>query len=142
MTDERMHDRDVVPTQEHVQAMLGKDIFPVWEDIAHFMGSQYPDCESEWRYYNPQHGWGLRFRIGSQQLCMLFPERGRLSALIMLTPQQDDAAQDKIEFFNNRIRNLLNQPSALPQGRWLWMHIEDHTDFVGLKHLMAIKTLT
>ena len=140
MTDERMLDRDVTPTLERIQEVLGREVFQVWEDINQFMHNHDPDCESEWRYYNPQHGWGLRFRIGSQQLCMLFPEHGGLSVLITLTPEQDEAALEKVDFFNARIRDLLNQPSALPQGRWLWMRIEDHTDFVGFKLLMEIKT--
>lgn len=140
MKDERMLDRNVSPTLECIQEMLGREVYPVWEEINHFMRDHYSDCESEWRFYNPQRGWGLRFRIGSQQLCMLFPERGGLSALVALTPEQDESALGKIEFFNNRIRDLLNQPSSLPQGRWLWMRIEDHTDFVGFKLLMDIKT--
>lgn len=140
MTDERMLDRDVPPTQERIQALIGREVYPVWEEINHFMRNQYPDCEPEWRYYNPQHGWGLRYRVGSQQLCMLFPERGGLSALIILTPEQDESALEKVDFFNKRIRDLLNQPSSLPQGRWLWMRIEDHTDFVGFTLLMEIKT--
>jgi len=45
----------------------------------------------------------------------------------------------KINYFNTRLRGLLTQPSTLPQGRWLWMRIEDHTDFVGFKLLMEIK---
>jgi len=46
---------------------------------------------------------------------------------------------EKISYFNARIRGLLNQPSTLPQGRWLWMRIEDHTDFVGFKLLLDLK---
>lgn len=135
-----MLNRDISPTPELTRELIGREVYVVWEDINQFMQDHYPDGDSEWRFYNPQHGWGLRYRIGGQQLCMLFPERGGFSALMTLTPQQDQAAQEKIEFFNARIRNLLNTPSALPQGRWLWMDIEDHTDFVGFKLLMDIKT--
>jgi hypothetical protein len=140
MNGKRLLDREEIPTPERVKQVIGREVYPVWEDVKQHLNAHYPDCESEWRYYNPQHGWGLRFRIGSQQLCMVFPERGSFTALITLTPHEDEAALKKIRFFNARIRDLLNQPSTLPQGRWLWMQMEDHTDFVGFKLIMEIKT--
>ena len=140
MTDGRLLDREVVPTPEGIQEVIGREVYPVWEDVSRHLQDRYPEFESEWRFYNPQHGWGLRFRKGSQQLCMLFPEFGGFSALITLNPEEDETALEKSQFFNARIRDLLNQPSALPHGRWLWMRIEDHTDFVGFKLLMEIKT--
>lgn len=140
MTDGRLLDREELPTLERIQEVVGSEVYPVWEDATLHLQNHYPDFESEWRYYNPQHGWGLRFRKGSQQLVMLFPEYGGFSALITLTPGEDESALEKIHFFNTRIRGLLSQPSTLPQGRWMWMRIEDHTDFVGFKLLMQIKT--
>jgi len=140
MNGKRLLDREEIPTPAQVQQVIGREVYPVWEDVTQHLNAHYPDCESEWRYYNPQHGWGRRYRKGSQQMCMLFPERGGFTALITLTPQEDEVALEKIRFFNARIRGLLNQPSTLPQGRWLWMQIEDHTDFVGFKLLMDIKT--
>jgi hypothetical protein len=46
---------------------------------------------------------------------------------------------EMISYFNARIRAQLNQASTLPQGRWLWIRLEDHTDFVGFKLLMDVK---
>lgn len=140
MRDGRLLDRDVLPTPEDIQEAVGSQVYPVWQDATRHLQNHYPDFTAEWRYYNPQHGWGLRFRKGSQQLVMLFPERNGFSALITLTPDEDESALEKIDFFNTRIRDLLSQPSTLPQGRWMWMRIEDHTDFVGFKLLMQIKT--
>lgn len=139
MADERMLDRDVEPGPDLIRKVIGREVFPVWEDVNNYLHSQFTDYESEMLFYNPQYGWGLHYRKDAQRLCLLFPERGGFTALITLSPQEDQAALDKIHFFNTRIRELLNQPSTLPQGRWLWMRIEDHTDFVGLKLLLDIK---
>lgn len=139
MADERLLDRDVEPGLDLIRKVIGREVFPVWEDVNSYLHSQYPDYESEMIFYNPQHGWGLHYRKEAQRLCLLFPERGGFTALITLSPQEDQVALDKIQFFNARIRELLNQPSTLPQGRWLWMRIEDHTDFVGLRLLLDIK---
>ncbi|MBW6466445.1 MAG: DUF3788 domain-containing protein [Brevefilum sp.] len=139
MTEYRFLDRDVQPSPESIRQIIGREVYPVWEDTVGYLQSEFQEFESELTYYNPQHGWGLRYRKGSQQLCMLFPERGGFTALITLNPEEDEAALGKSPYFNARIRGLLNQPSALPHGRWLWIRIEDHTDFVGLKLLLAIK---
>ena len=139
MTDERFLDQDVVPDLELIRKAIGREVFPVWEDVNIYLRSYYPAYEAELLFYNPQQGWGLHYRKGAQRLCVLFPERGGFTALLALTPEEDQAALEKIHFFNARIRALLNQPSTLPQGRWLWMRIEDHTDFVGFKLLVEIK---
>ena len=137
--DDRFLDRDLKPSPESIRHKIGREVYPVWEDTTGYLQRYFPDFESELTYYNPQHGWGLRYRKESQQLCMLFPERGGFTALITLNPEEDEAALEKTPYFNVRIRGLLNQPSSLPQGRWLWIRIEDHTDFVGLKLLLEIK---
>ncbi len=111
----------------------------MWESLLSYLESQFPEYESELIFYNPQHGWGFRYRREAQQLCVLFPERGAFKALVILSPEEEEAAQEKINFFNMRIRELLNQPSTLPQGRWMWIRLEDHTDFVGLRLLLEIK---
>jgi hypothetical protein len=74
-------------------------------------------------------------------LVALFPERGAFSALVILSPEEDEKALEKINYFNAKFREELNKISSLPQGRWFWARIEDHTDFVGLKLLLGIKRL-
>jgi hypothetical protein len=61
-----------------------------------------------------------------------------LTAFLTLSQDGEEAAQARIRYFNARLRTLLNQPSALPQGRWLWMRLEDYTDLVSLKLLLEI----
>lgn len=141
MVDDRLLDRNAPPEPDLIRRVIGREVFPVWEDVNRYLQLHYPDFEAELAYYNAQRGWGLHYRKEAQRLCMLFPERGCFTALLALTPEEDQAALDKIHFFNARIRELLNQPSTLPQGRWLWMRIEDHTDFVGLKMLLEIKAI-
>ncbi len=136
-----MLDREAEPTPEQIRKLIGREAYPVWEDVTRFLQGTYPAFEPELIFYNAQHGWGLHYRKAAQRLCILFPERRGFTALIALTPEEEDAALEKINYFNARIRELLNQPSALPQGRWLWLRIEDHTDFVGFRLLLDMKHL-
>jgi hypothetical protein len=139
MAYERLLDRDEQPDSDLIRKTIGREALPVWDDVAAYLEKHFPEYEPELMYYSAQHGWALRYRKESRQLCALFPERGAFTALIMLNPEEDALALDKISYFNTRIRELLNRPSSLPQGRWLWMRLEDHTDFVGFKLLMEIK---
>jgi len=139
MAYERLLDRGVVPDKILVQEMIGEEVFPLWETVADFLVCHFSAYSSEWVYYNPQHGWARRYRNDAHQLCMLFPERGAFTALVMLSPEEDAMALKKINYFNVRLREHLNRPSTIPHGRWLWMRLEDHTDFSGFKLLMDIK---
>ena len=139
MTNAHFLDRDQPPDMDTIHKTIGKEVLPVWKDILTYLTTHFSDYESEMLYYNPQHGWGIRYRKDAHQLCVLFPERGAVTALITLDPGEEETAQEQINFFNARFRQLLNQPSALPQGRWMWVRLEDHTDFVGFRLLMEIK---
>ncbi len=139
MANERLMDRDRQPGIAEVRKWIGKEVLPVWDDVSAYLVKGFPKFEPEWIFYSQQHGWAFRYRQEAQQLVTLFPERGAFSALIILSPEEDDLALDKINYFNNKFREELNRPSPLPQGRLLWVRIEDHTDFVGLRLLLDAK---
>lgn len=135
----RLLERENPPDDVLIRKTIGREVLPVWDDVLEFLSRSFPSFEVEQLFYSAQHGWAWRYRKGSDQLLLLFPERGAFSALITLSPEEESQAMAKINYFNNRIREALNQPSAIPQGRWLWLRLEDHTDFVGLQLLLEIK---
>ena len=137
----RLLDRENLPDDTLIERTIGREVFPVWLDTRRHIEHTYPEFVPEMVFYNAQQGWGLRYRQEARQLVMLFPERGGFSALVMLNPEEEARVMEKINYFNNRIRELLNQPSELPQGRLLWCRVEDHTDFVGLKLLLDQKRI-
>lgn len=139
MAHERLLDREGQPDHALIRRVIGKEVWPVWEEMEVHLAKQFPGYEPELLYYSAQHGWAIRYRKEAQQLCTLFPERGSFTALITLGPEEDALALEKINFFNARLRDLLSRPSTLPQGRWLWMRLEDYTDFVGFRLLLEIK---
>jgi len=141
MVDKRLLDREKKPDADIISALIGREVLPVWVDVHAYLETQFPQYAAELFFYNPQYGWGIRYRKESKQLCALFPERGRFTAMIMLNPEEETLALEKINYFNARLRELLNSPSTLPQGRMMWMRLEDHTDFVGFKLLMEIKQI-
>lgn len=139
MAYERLLDRDQQPDKDLIQKTIGREVLPVWREVRAYIEENFPAYSPELIYYNTQHGWALRYRKDAGQLCTLFPERGAFSALIVLSPEEEALAQEKINYFNARIRELISRPSTLPQGRWLWLRLEDHTDFVGLRLLLENK---
>lgn len=139
MKKDRFLNRDEQPGEEAIRNRIGKEVLPVWDDVRNYLEEQFSNYQPEMVFYNDQEGWAFRYRRGLQHLCTLFPERGAFTALIPLDPQEDQQALEKFGYFNARLRELLSRQSSLPQGRWLWVQLEDHTDFVGLKLLLAIK---
>ena len=139
MVDQRLMDREKQPGMEDIRKWIGREVLPVWDDVTEYLSREFPAYPPELIFYSQQHGWAFRYRREAQQLVALFPERGAFSALVILSQVEDDLALEKINFFNNKFREELNRPSTLPQGRWLWVRIEDHTDFVGLRLLLDAK---
>lgn len=139
MARERFLNREELPSESMIRERIGKEVLPVWEDVRNYLEEQFSNYQPEMIFYNNQEGWAFRYRSGLQHLCTLFPEQGAFTALIPLSPQEDQKALEMIDYFNARLRDLLSRPSTLPQGRWLWLPLEDHTDFVGLKLLLELK---
>ncbi len=139
MAKERFLNRDEQPSESEIRKRIGKEVLPVWDDVRNYLEEQFSDYQPELIFYNDQEGWAFRYKSGLQHLCTLFPEQGAFTALIPLDPQEDQRAIEMLDFFNARLRELLSRQSSLPQGRWLWLTLEDHTDFVGFKLLLDIK---
>jgi hypothetical protein len=139
MAKKRFLNRDDQPAEDAIRKRIGKEVLPVWDDVRDYIEAQFPEYEPEMVFYNEQEGWAFRYRKDLNHLCTLFPEQGSFSALVPLDPQEDRKAIEMLDFFNARLRELLSRKSSLPQGRWLWLTLEDHTDFVGLKLLLDIK---
>jgi hypothetical protein len=140
MAYERFLDREEQPDETALRKRIGREVLPVWDQVLSFLNAKYPAYEPELIFYNQKEGWGIRFRQEAQQLCILFPERGAFTAFLTLNSDEEQAALEKINFFNTRFREVLNRPSSLPQGRWLWVRLEDYTDFVGFRLLLDIKS--
>ena len=138
MSKNRYFDRNAQPDIEMIRNRIGEDVLPVWEAVNNHLEDEFPGCESEMIYFSQQEGWGIRYRQEAILLCTLFPEKGAFTTLITLAPQQHMEALEKSNFFNARIREILNQSSP-SQGQWLWIKTEDHTDFVGIKLLLDFK---
>lgn len=139
MAKKRYFDRNSQPTTERIRNQIDDAVLPVWEAVVNHLAVAFPGCQSEMIYFSQQEGWGIRYRQESTLLCTLFPERGAFTTLITLTPQEQMEALEKSNYFNARIRKILNQSSSLSEGRWLWIKTEDHTDFVGIKLLLEFK---
>ncbi|MFU8827300.1 MAG: DUF3788 family protein, partial [Brevefilum sp.] len=92
MTDERLLDRDAPPSPDLIRRVIGREVYPVWEDVNTYLQAHYPDFAVELMFYNAQRGWGLHYRKEAQRLCLLFPERGAFTALLALSPEEDQAA--------------------------------------------------
>lgn len=139
MAHERFLDREQQPDMAQIRKRIGKEVLPVWDDVLDHLQEHFPNYQPELIFYSAQHGWGIRYRQEAQQLLVLFPERRSFSTLVTLGPEEDEAALEQINYFNQKFREELNRPSTLPQGRWLWVRIEDHTDFVGLRLILDLK---
>jgi hypothetical protein len=141
MAYDRLLNREEKPDTSQIRVWIGSEVLSVWDGIKAYLEEYFPSFVPEWVFYNALQGWGLRYRKQAQQLCMLFPEKGAFSALVMLTPEEDVRVMEIIDYFNSRIRGILNRPSSLPQGRWLWVRLEDLTDLVGLTLLLENKNI-
>ncbi len=140
MPNNQMHNREAEPTLEYIRQLIGSEVWPIWEEIQNYLAVKFSQILPETVFYNPQRGWGLRYRVDAQQICILFPEEGSFTALITLNSQEEQGILDMLHYFNAKIRDLLNKPSSLPSGRWIWLQIEDRTDATGFKLLLNAKS--
>jgi hypothetical protein len=108
---------------------------PLWSELVADL-SGLTKTPPSWRFYGRNHGWALAFKKGGRALAALFPDRGRVTVLVVLTGEQADRAlADPALSAGTR-----GQVASLPrfrEGCWVFLPLEAGGDPADARRLIA-----
>jgi hypothetical protein len=126
------------PTEEEIQAYIGKQASKAWQMIKWFIKDSY-DIPPETIFYGKKYGWTVRYRKSGKTLCSLFPEKGAFTVLIVLGGKEAEKALTIRDELSARVDEILGATEQLHDGRWLWIRVSRDMDVDNIKKLLMIK---
>ena len=121
----RMMDKEHKPTEEELEAFIGKSGSDAWHAVKRFVEHNYA-IQPETIFYRDKYGWTVRYRKSGRTLCSLFPEKGSFTALIVLGRQESEKV--RTISLSTKVNALLGATEQLHDGRWLWVSVSTTMD--------------
>ncbi len=88
--------------------------------------------------YGKPYGWGVRFRLKSRLLIVLYPNQNHFVVQIIMGPKQLEEA-DRIQLHPNA-KEAIQSANPYPEGKWLFIKVEGRKDIEDVKELLKLKT--
>ena len=134
----RMVDKSQVPTEAVIKRYIGKFASDAWLKLRQFIVSNYEPL-IETKFWGVKYGWMVRFRKAGRTLCMLFPEAGAFSVLIVLGKKESQAILSKTIELTSRIYDVIKETKQLHDGRWVWIRVMSNSDLVDIQKVLQVK---
>jgi len=110
---------------------------PRWRALTSWLGERY-GLAGEPTYDGHDTGWCVRYRRGARTLLTLIPRDDAFQALVVVGPSAWAAAA--AADLGSTVRAAWEAARPYPDGRWLWLDVEDDATVAGIEALVALKS--
>ncbi len=125
------------PTAAGIRKILARAL-AAWDDLVSHMAETYDLSGTLHFMYGESFGWALRFRRGGRFVMAMYPNRGRLTAQVVLGRAQV-AAASAMDLAPS-VARALAAAKDYPEGRWLFIPVKSLKGARELRPLIALKT--
>lgn len=128
------------PTAEEFAGAVGPAA-PRWTALVDWLDRTY-GIEGEPLHFGRESGWCLRFRRSGRSLLTLLPHEGGFRALVVVGPSVAEAVAGAIAAgeVGPTVAEAFAAARAYPDGRWLWLPVDDDATAEDVRRLIAIKS--
>jgi hypothetical protein len=133
-----MTDKANKPSEDEMTNFIGEPARSAWLEIRKFIDDHY-DIMPETIFGGAKYGWAVRYRKSGKTLCMLTPEKGAFTVLIVLGKKESEKALSTRDELSSKIHKLIENTKQLHDGRWLWIRLSTASCTEDVKKLLQIK---
>jgi hypothetical protein len=131
-------DRNHIPSEEQVLAVLGASAIKYWTHIRKFLADSY-DFQPELNYFGKKYGWCYKYRRKGKTLCSLFPETNAFTVLVTLGKNEIVNFMNSFSSFNQATQEVFNQAHQYHDGKWVYKRVLNVSDLNDAQSLLTIK---
>lgn len=136
MTSAPFLDKGRVPSRREILGAVGSAGVG-WERLDGWARETY-GIEGEPIFFGKDTGWSMRYRRGGRALFTLMPRSGALRALVVVGPSAWEGASGVQ--LSPRTRAAWDSAHPYPDGRWLWLDVDDDRTLADLQRLVTLKS--
>jgi hypothetical protein len=128
------------PSTEELTAALGTAAAR-WTGLVEWLGATY-GVEGEPLFFGRDSGWCLRFRRSGRALLTLLPHEGGFRVLVVVGPSVAAGVEAAVAAgdLGRPIAEAFADATAYPDGRWLWLPVDDEAAVEDVRRLVALKS--
>ncbi len=110
---------------------------PPWDELLARLTSLTATAAA-WRFYGRNYGWALAFKKGGKALAAVFPDEQALTALVVLTAEQADAAVAG-DALSPALRAHIAGLPRFREGCWVFRRVASRDDLRDALALVALR---
>lgn len=130
-------DKNHTPDDVEIFSIMGATRF-LWDKLVVHIRTTYKPADDLKFLYGKNYGWGYRFRVKGKLLTVLYPTNGGFTAQIILSPKAVETARSISKSQN--VQKAIDEANPYPEGRWLFIRVEDAVDLEDIYRLLELKT--
>lgn len=137
MSISAFNDKKLEPTKTEIDAIIGAKL-SIWNDLLGYILVTY-NPEKDLKFlYGKNYGWGYRFRVKGRLLTALYPTNGGFTVQLILNPEAVETA--RFISIGQNVQKAIDEANPYPEGRWLFIHVENKVDLEDIYRLLELKT--
>ncbi len=125
------------PVEKEMADFIGEPAQEAWVKLRGFLKESY-DIVSEMNF-SKKYGWSARYRKSGKTLITLFPEKGAVTALVVLGREESQKALSMHNEMSPKMLKQIEGTEQLHDGRWLWIKLFQIKDTEDIEKLLLMK---
>jgi Protein of unknown function (DUF3788) len=130
-------ERTSPPTPEQAREATGSAV-RAWDALADYVADAYR-ARAGLRFYGRNYGWAMTYRSAGVTLLALFPDRGLVTALVVLPGSCVETALGLDPPLGRGVLDQLEGATAFREGRWLFIPVHTEAEVEDVQRLVALK---
>lgn len=113
---------------------------PLWEELINFVETNYGvKPEIEHSMCSGAKGWNVKYRKSGRSLCVLYPDQGHFTALVVIGAKEVQAAELELTLCTPRTNEIYRNAGSLNGSRWLMIDVSCKEVLEDVKRLIAVR---
>ena len=126
------------PTREELKALLGPDIFDLWNSICSLVEGLY-DMDTQWNSGGKAWTYEYKYRRGGRTLCALYAKEAGLGFMIIFGKAERARFEAERAHFTATIQEIYDTATTYHDGKWIMIEPDDISVLDDVKRLLLIK---
>ena len=129
---------EVKPTQDEILALLGKDVFELWEAVRHFVADNY-NMDAIWDDGGKYGVYEYKFRKSGKTLCTLYVREEELVVLIIFGKVERERFEEERMDFSLQMQAIYDEARTYHDGKWMYIKVKQACMIPDITKMLGIK---
>jgi hypothetical protein len=127
---------EIIPTNQELEELLGKEKFNVWTGICNLVESSY-SMETLWYKGYREWKYECKYRRSGKTLCALNAKDNCLGLMIIFGKSEREKFENEQQSYSTEIQNVYNNSTTHYDGKWMMFELTDLSLIEDIKKLKS-----